>query len=152
MGMLMRSSTIWLWDWDRYLVMDCKCEWRGARVSGSLSMNWVTVDESTRWLVGESDWVSKYLTLNMKMSWRVIVWMRLRMNYCERLNDLEYLGDWVSHKMNIFLWLTQNGLTVYCWTHSVTNDVCIHLTSRLLYYCVNNDSLYGVSRGFHDWF
>ena len=52
----------------------------------------------------------------------VIMWMRSRLNACERLNELECLGERASHEISEFVLIESNGLTIFCGI-TVTDDV-----------------------------
>ena len=59
----------------------------------------------------------------------VIMWMRSRLNACERLNELECLGERVSHEISEFVMIESNGPTVFCRNHS--GRWCIHPNSKV---------------------
>ena len=67
--------------------------------------NEMIVSESTWELVGESDWVSKAMTLIV--------------SECERLSKWSCLGTWVNAMSEFAMVKTKRNLTVYWETYTV---------------------------------
>ena len=85
-------------------------------------INKVSTFQCTHMRASGREWLRKCVILNMKMNRREIVWMRPRVS--EWLGEWEYFGEWMSHKVNVFV-IKTNGLTVYCRIHTVTKYVYI---------------------------